>query len=36
VTQLNTMAHYGIVEMRPEKRFVRPVVTAMEFRIVAA
>ena len=33
---LKTMAHYGIVEMRREKRFVRPVVTATAFRIVAA
>lgn len=33
---LKTMAHYGLVEMRREKRFVRPVVEATEFRIVAA
>ncbi len=33
---LKTMAHYGIVEMRKEKRLVRPIVTATEFRIVAA
>jgi predicted transcriptional regulator len=32
---LNTMAHYGIVEMRRENRQVRPIVKGTEFRIVA-
>ena len=33
---LSTMAHYGIVELQRERNTVRPVVTATEFRIVAA
>lgn len=33
---LKTMSNYGIVEMRREKRQVRPIVKATEFRIVAA
>ncbi|MBL8377541.1 MAG: transcriptional regulator [Burkholderiales bacterium] len=33
---LKTMSHYGIVEMRREKRAVRPIAKATEFRIVAA
>lgn len=33
---LKTMSHYGIVEMRREKRQVRPIAKATEFRIVAA
>lgn len=33
---LKTMSHYGLVEMRREKRRVRPVAKATEFRIVAA
>ncbi len=33
---LKTMANYGIVEMRREKRHVRPIAKATEFRIVAA
>ncbi len=33
---LKTMSHYGIVEMRREKRRVRPIANATEFRIVAA
>jgi predicted transcriptional regulator len=33
---LKTMSHYGIVEMRREKRRVRPIAKATEFRIVAA
>ncbi|HEX9803686.1 MAG TPA: helix-turn-helix domain-containing protein [Gammaproteobacteria bacterium] len=33
---LKTMSNYGIVEMRREKRRVRPVAKATEFRIVAA
>lgn len=33
---LKTMANYGIVEMRREKRYVRPIAKATEFRIVAA
>ena len=32
---LNTMSHYGIVEMKRERNQVRPVVKATEFRIVA-
>ena len=32
---LKTMANYGIVEMRREKRHVRPIAKATEFRIVA-
>lgn len=33
---LRTMAHYGIVELKKEKRRVKPVVKATEFMIVAA
>lgn len=33
---LKTMSHYGIVEMRREKRLVRPIAKATEFQIVAA
>ncbi len=33
---LKTMARYGIVELRKEKRTVRPVAKATEFRIIAA
>lgn len=33
---LKTMSRYGIVEMRREKRAVRPIAVATEFRIVAA
>ena len=33
---LKTMSHYGIVEMRREKKLVRPIAKATEFRIVAA
>jgi len=33
---LNTMSHYGIVEMLRENNTVRPVAMATEFRIVAA
>ena len=33
---LNTMAHYGIVELRRENNTVRPLVKATEFRIMAA
>ena len=33
---LKTMSNYGIVEMRREKRYVRPIAKATEFRIVAA
>jgi predicted transcriptional regulator len=32
---LKTMSNYGIVEMRREKRYVRPIAKATEFRIVA-
>ena len=32
---LKTMSHYGIVEMRREKRHVRPIAKSTEFRIVA-
>jgi len=32
---LKTMSNYGIVEMRQEKRHVRPIAKATEFRIVA-
>lgn len=32
---LKTMSRYGIVEMRREKNHVRPIVKAIEFRIVA-
>lgn len=33
---LKTMSNYGIVEMRREKRQVRPIVKSSEFRILAA
>ena len=33
---LKTMSHYGIVEMRREKRHVRPIVNATEFQILTA
>lgn len=33
---LKTMSNYGIVEMRREKRHVRPIVKATEFQILAA
>lgn len=33
---LRTMSHYGIVEMRREKRQVRPIAKAIQFRIVAS
>ncbi|MHB8428442.1 MAG: transcriptional regulator, partial [Acidiferrobacterales bacterium] len=33
---LKTMSHYGIVELRREKRHVRPIAKSTEFRIVAA
>lgn len=33
---LNTMSHYGIVEMQRDRNTVRPIVKATEFRIVAA
>ena len=33
---LKTMSNYGIVEMRREKKQVRPIVKATEFQIVAA
>ena len=33
---LKTMSNYGIVEMRQEKRHVRPIAKATEFHIVAA
>lgn len=33
---LKTMSNYGIIEMRREKRHVRPIAKATEFRIVAA
>ena len=32
---LKTMSNYGIVEMRREKRYMRPIAKATEFRIVA-
>ena len=31
---LKTMSHYGIVEMRREKKMVRPIANATEFQIV--
>ena len=31
---LKTMSNYGLVEMRREKRYVRPIAKATEFRIV--
>jgi len=33
---LRTMSNYGIVDLKREKNFVRPVAKATEFRIVAA
>jgi len=33
---LKTMANYGIVDMQREKRHVRPIAKATEFRIIAA
>jgi len=33
---LKTMSRYGFVEMRREKRYVRPIVQVMEFHILAA
>jgi predicted transcriptional regulator len=33
---LKTMSNYGIVEMRREKRRLRPIARATEFRILAA
>ena len=33
---LKTMSNYGIVEMRREKRQVRPIAKATEFQIIAA
>jgi predicted transcriptional regulator len=33
---LKTMARYGLVDLQREKSYVRPVVTATEFRILAA
>ena len=33
---LKTMSHYGIVELRREKRLVRPIANATEFQIVTA
>lgn len=33
---LKTMSNYGIVEMRREKRHVRPIAKATEFQIMAA
>ncbi|ADH86531.1 winged helix DNA-binding protein [Desulfurivibrio alkaliphilus] len=33
---LKTMSRYGLVEMRREKRRVRPIARATEFRILAA
>jgi len=33
---LNTMARYGLVEMRKEARRIRPVVKSTEFKILAA
>jgi predicted transcriptional regulator len=33
---LKTMSNYGIVEMRREKRCVRPIAKATQFQIVAA
>ena len=33
---LKTMSHYGIVELRREKKLVRPIAKATEFQIVAA
>src|SRR5450759_1754237 len=33
---LKTLAHYGVVEMRREKKLVRAIVKVTEFRILAA
>ena len=33
---LKTMSNFGIVEMRREKKLVRPIVKATEFQIIAA
>lgn len=33
---LKTMSNYGIVEMRREKQYVRPIAKATKFRIVTA
>ncbi len=33
---LKTMSNYGIVDLRREKRYVRPIAKATEFRIIAA
>jgi predicted transcriptional regulator len=33
---LKTMSNYGIVDMQREKRHVRPIAKATEFRIIAA
>jgi len=33
---LKTMSNYGIVDMRREKRHMRPIAKATEFRIIAA
>ena len=33
---LKTMSHYGIVELRREKKLVRPIANATEFQIVTA
>ncbi|WP_395405275.1 helix-turn-helix domain-containing protein [Pseudoduganella sp. UC29_106] len=33
---LKTMSNYGIVELKRERNFVRPVARATEFRIIAA
>ena len=32
---LKTMSNYGLVEMKREKNYVRPIAMATEFRIVA-
>lgn len=33
---LKTMSNYGIVDLRREKRHVRPIAKATEFRVIAA
>lgn len=33
---LKTMSNYGIVDLKKERNYVRPVVKATEFRIIAA
>ncbi|MDR2924421.1 MAG: transcriptional regulator [Azoarcus sp.] len=33
---LKTMSNYGIVDLRRERNFVRPIAKATEFRIIAA